>query len=118
MEAAEIEAGGAGGAADSAMPAATSEAEEAYVEVEKDAEKSPAPHGSVVTFSAVRSSLNCLQLGDGLLLKVNSKGAKATVGVKSGRYMFEVRVVEVLNPKEDIVAAGCQPHSALQQRWQ
>lgn len=61
-----------------------------------------------VALDFTESTLNCLPVGDGKLLMTLSEGGcqfllasvRATAGIKSGRYMFEARIVEMLEPKE------------------
>jgi len=86
--------------------------EEVVVEHEKDApaDKRP-PLKESVTFDSMDCTLNVLPTMQGKVLMSLSDGgmqfliagARANVGIKSGRYMFECKVVEALNPAE---AAG------------
>jgi len=78
-------------------------------ELEKDApvEKRPA-HTEPIAFDAANTTLNVVPAQGGRLLMALTDsamqhflaGARGNVGVKKGRYLYEVQVVEKLNPEE------------------
>jgi len=65
-----------------------------------------------VLFHTEDTTLNCMTSTFGKIimpltdggLQYLLAGARANVGLNSGRYMFEVKVLEVLNPAEDVAA--------------
>lgn len=83
--------------------------EEEKVEKEKDAPNDSRPKvKETVTFDAMDCTLNVLPTMNGNVLMSLSDGgmqfliagARANVGIKAGRYMFEAKVIEALNPAE------------------
>lgn len=82
---------------------------EEEIEKETDAPKDKRPEiKEKVGFNAVDTTLNVVpSMGDTLLTAMSEgglqyliAGARANVGVKAGRYMYEVKILEVLNPPE------------------
>lgn len=78
-------------------------------EVEQDFVKDPRKRFTdIVTFDSQDTTLNTISTSGGRVLMALSDGglqylvagARANAGVKSGRYMFEVRVLEVLYPAD------------------
>jgi len=82
-------------------------------ELEEDAtaQKGKAIQGPV-SFHTEDTTMNCMTSTFGKIimpltdggLQYLLAGARANVGLKSGRYMFEVKLLEVLNPAEDVAA--------------
>lgn len=90
-------------------PAAKKEVKEETVEEEKDAPADKRPKfGGVVGFNATDTTLNVVTAAAGkVLMSINEggmqylvAGARANVGLKAGRYLFEVKIIEALNPAE------------------
>eukprot|EP00449_Zooxanthella_nutricula_P026642 CAMPEP_0198529256 /NCGR_PEP_ID=MMETSP1462-20131121/25646_1 /TAXON_ID=1333877 /ORGANISM="Brandtodinium nutriculum, Strain RCC3387" /LENGTH=808 /DNA_ID=CAMNT_0044259097 /DNA_START=1 /DNA_END=2423 /DNA_ORIENTATION=+ len=98
---------------------------EAPVEQEQDAkaDKGPRIKGDVVfhpkdtTLNVMRSAVGnvLMPLTDGGLQYLLA-GARASVGVKSGRYLFEVKIVEAMNPLDDPAARQKTPMPRCQFR--
>jgi len=95
-------------------------------ELEEDAppEKSKQRIKDEVKFLVPDTTLNVMQSTTGGLLMCLCDGgiqhffagARANVGIKSGRYMFEVKIVEFMNPVEESGwAPSCSPGS--ERRW-
>eukprot|EP00933_Yihiella_yeosuensis_P070562 TRINITY_DN78679_c0_g1_i1.p1 TRINITY_DN78679_c0_g1~~TRINITY_DN78679_c0_g1_i1.p1 ORF type:complete len:831 (+),score=302.87 TRINITY_DN78679_c0_g1_i1:92-2584(+) len=90
-------------------PAEKKPAKEEDVEQEKDAlaDKRPTLKTSV-GFNAADTTLNVVPTSGGkVLMSINEGGmqyliasARANVGIKSGRYMYEIKTIETLNPAE------------------
>eukprot|EP00928_Gymnodinium_smaydae_P014127 TRINITY_DN1511_c0_g1_i1.p1 TRINITY_DN1511_c0_g1~~TRINITY_DN1511_c0_g1_i1.p1 ORF type:complete len:834 (-),score=200.58 TRINITY_DN1511_c0_g1_i1:142-2580(-) len=87
-------------------------------EKEEDASSDSRKKVSVpVAFSETDSTINCMSAAGGALLMTLGEGgmqyllasSRATVGMKSGRYMFEVRVAESCNPAESGNTQGKVP---------
>lgn len=89
------------------------EAKKEEVEETSEKEKNAATDSravlkSAVSFNSVDTTLNVVPAMDGKVLMSLTEGgmqylvagARATVGVKAGRYMFEVKIIEALNPAE------------------
>mmetsp|Transcript_68387 Transcript_68387/g.196151 ORF Transcript_68387/g.196151 Transcript_68387/m.196151 type:complete len:867 (-) Transcript_68387:47-2647(-) len=60
-----------------------------------------------ISFSPQDTTLNVIPMAGGVLMALTEggmqylvAGARSNVGMKAGRYMFEVRIVEALNPAE------------------
>lgn len=85
---------------------------EAVWEEEKDAAEDARPRIADVCWSSTASTPNALLADDGrFLTSLTSSGfqflhagVRCTVGIKAGRYVFEVKVVEMLNPSDE----GCE----------
>jgi len=78
-------------------------------EKEKDAPKDSRPKiKEAITFYPVDTTLNVVPTLGGKVLMALSEGgmqyliagARANVGMKAGRYMYEVKIIEALNPAE------------------
>jgi len=87
-------------------------------EIEQDAKVDSRPKvRDPVIFPVEATTLNVLPSAHGDLLvpltdggfQYLLAGARANVGVSVGRYMFEVKIVEFLNPPEESAARGKQP---------
>eukprot|EP00927_Polykrikos_kofoidii_P007075 TRINITY_DN1288_c0_g1_i1.p1 TRINITY_DN1288_c0_g1~~TRINITY_DN1288_c0_g1_i1.p1 ORF type:complete len:993 (+),score=204.02 TRINITY_DN1288_c0_g1_i1:55-3033(+) len=93
------------------------------VELEKDAAHSnqSAKLTTSVCFHASDTTINVMVNASGTLLRPLSEGcfqhllagARASVGVKSGRYMFEVKAVECVCPSDDHGKKGAAPKQTL-----
>jgi len=105
-------------AADETMEAAAEEAPAPEPELEKDA---PADKGAKlkepVAFNTEDTTMNVMPSSVGSILMPLTDGGlqyllagvRANVGVKSGRYMFEVKVLEAMNPADDPAARQRTP---------
>jgi len=89
------------------------DAKEEAKELETDAAADSRPKFTdKVEFTASNTTLNVLPMGDGRMLSTLCDGgmqyliagARANVGVKSGRYFFELRILEQMNPSEGNLA--------------
>jgi len=82
--------------------------EETPNELETDQAPSRKPIGEQVTFHVQDTTMNLVTAPNNTFLRPLSEGglqyllagARASVGVASGRYMFEIKVVEYVNPEE------------------
>jgi hypothetical protein len=92
--------------------------EYAEAEREKDAPEDKRPKTKEsISFDAMNTTLNVLPTFGGKVLMSVSEGgmqyliagARANVGVKAGRYMFEVKVVEALSPADTTGNRGKVP---------
>mmetsp|Transcript_8629 Transcript_8629/g.19179 ORF Transcript_8629/g.19179 Transcript_8629/m.19179 type:complete len:788 (+) Transcript_8629:62-2425(+) len=100
------------GEAETPAPAPAIEAAEPEPEVEKEADAKPLSGPSVsgpVTFYTQDTTMNVMKSSAGNMLVPLTDGgltylcagARANVGIKSGRYCFEFKIVEFLNFVED-----------------
>jgi hypothetical protein len=87
------------------------------VEPEEDAPADSRPKlGQPACFLTSDTTPNLLPTSvGGMLLSIKESGlqylyasARSSIGIKSGRYAFEVKIVETLNPAEDRKAAGAR----------
>lgn len=120
----EAAEGGAAAAAAEAEAGATAEAAApAEPEVPAEAEEDEKPVAAAkklkekVTFYTEETTLNVMPSTFGSLLVPLTDGglqylmasARACAGIKAGRYMFEAKVVEVINPADDSAARQRTP---------
>mmetsp|Transcript_92694 Transcript_92694/g.258181 ORF Transcript_92694/g.258181 Transcript_92694/m.258181 type:complete len:873 (-) Transcript_92694:242-2860(-) len=88
-------------------------------ELEADDAGDPRPKidATTISFNAADTTLNVMPVANGKLLMTLTEGgfqyllanARANVGLKAGRYMFEVKIVESLNPTETQGGSGRAP---------
>jgi len=88
-------------------------------ELEEDAaaDERPRLQAGAVGFRTADTTLNVLPVANGRLLTTLSEGGcqyllagtRASAGVRAGRYMFEVKIVENLNPSEGQPSNGRTP---------
>eukprot|EP00929_Paragymnodinium_shiwhaense_P077131 TRINITY_DN396_c1_g1_i3.p1 TRINITY_DN396_c1_g1~~TRINITY_DN396_c1_g1_i3.p1 ORF type:complete len:941 (-),score=453.39 TRINITY_DN396_c1_g1_i3:331-3153(-) len=78
-----------------------------YEEVETDAKAAKGAIKGPVAFHVKDTTINVMQSATGLLRTLTDggfqylqAGAKASVGIKSGRYMYEVKLIELMSPHE------------------
>jgi len=90
-------------------PAAKGAKEEDSGDVEKNAPADSRPVTKAVAgFNGVDLTLNMVPANDGKVLMALTEGgmqyliagARASLGMKAGRYMYEVKIIEALNPTE------------------
>eukprot|EP00927_Polykrikos_kofoidii_P033428 TRINITY_DN2825_c0_g1_i1.p1 TRINITY_DN2825_c0_g1~~TRINITY_DN2825_c0_g1_i1.p1 ORF type:complete len:1063 (-),score=218.89 TRINITY_DN2825_c0_g1_i1:193-3357(-) len=80
-------------------------------EADAQADDRPRIDADMVVIDSSRATLNALPSADGRLLtslcdgglQYLLTGVRASAGLKAGRYMFEIKIVELLNPDEGIV---------------
>eukprot|EP00931_Biecheleriopsis_adriatica_P121965 TRINITY_DN969_c0_g3_i1.p1 TRINITY_DN969_c0_g3~~TRINITY_DN969_c0_g3_i1.p1 ORF type:complete len:866 (-),score=253.14 TRINITY_DN969_c0_g3_i1:81-2606(-) len=84
-------------------------------DVESDAGVDPRPVTKVtVGWNGADTTLNTIPAMQGKVLMAMTEGgmqyliagARASLGMKAGRYMYEVRIIEALNPSESTQGAG------------
>eukprot|EP00931_Biecheleriopsis_adriatica_P121961 TRINITY_DN969_c0_g1_i3.p1 TRINITY_DN969_c0_g1~~TRINITY_DN969_c0_g1_i3.p1 ORF type:complete len:1008 (-),score=339.25 TRINITY_DN969_c0_g1_i3:69-3029(-) len=90
---------------------------EAANDVEKDDRPDARPASkATVAWNGADTTLNVVAAMDGKVLMAITEGgmqyliagARASLGMKSGRYMYEVRIIEALNPSESTQGAGAR----------